>query len=124
MAILAGATYQYCAAKYLEALEMKNRSLSSSMGALSGSPLRPPINYKDISRAKELLKYRWLQKKPWQDEIKRMLASGLKYETRRAGQQGLPLPDQDLPTAEAQRGRLAGLALSPACPRPPSAWSR
>ncbi len=30
--------------------------------------------------AKELLKYRWFQKKPWQDEIKRMLASGLKYE--------------------------------------------
>lgn len=27
MAILAGATYQYCAAKYLEALEMRNGSL-------------------------------------------------------------------------------------------------
>src|SRR5713101_688166 len=38
------------------------------------------LNDKDISRAKELLKYRWLQKKPWQEEIKRMLASGLKYE--------------------------------------------
>ena len=38
------------------------------------------LNDKDIGRAKELLKYRWFQKKPWQDEIKRMLASGLKYE--------------------------------------------
>ena len=38
------------------------------------------LNDKDISRAKELLKYRWFQRKPWQEEIKRMLASGLKYE--------------------------------------------
>ncbi len=38
------------------------------------------LNDKDISRAKELMKYRWFQKKPWQEEIKRMLASGLKYE--------------------------------------------
>src|ERR1043166_8424583 len=38
------------------------------------------LNEKDTGRAKELLKYRWFQKKPWQEEIKRMLASGLKYE--------------------------------------------
>ena len=38
------------------------------------------LNDKDISRAKELLKYRWFQKKEWQDEVKRMLTSGLKYE--------------------------------------------
>src|SRR4026209_2470185 len=38
------------------------------------------LNDKDIGRAKELLKYRWFQKKPWQEEIKRMLGSGLKYE--------------------------------------------
>jgi DNA topoisomerase-6 subunit A len=38
------------------------------------------LNEKDISRAKELINYRWFQKKPWQEEIKRMLASGLKYE--------------------------------------------
>ena len=38
------------------------------------------LNDKDISRAKELLKYRWFQKKPWQEEIRRMLASGVKYE--------------------------------------------
>src|ERR1700751_727550 len=38
------------------------------------------LNDKDIARAKELTKYRWFQKKAWQDEIKRMLASGLKYE--------------------------------------------
>src|SRR6266571_4565637 len=38
------------------------------------------LNDKDIGRAKELLKYRWFDKKPWQEEIKRMLASGLKYE--------------------------------------------
>jgi DNA topoisomerase VI subunit A len=35
---------------------------------------------KDIARARELLAYQWFQKKPWQEEIKRMLASGLKYE--------------------------------------------
>ena len=38
------------------------------------------LNDKDTSRAKELLKYRWFQKKHWQDEIKRMLSTGLKYE--------------------------------------------
>ena len=38
------------------------------------------LNDKDVSRAKELLNYNWFQKKPWQEEIKRMLASGLKYE--------------------------------------------
>jgi hypothetical protein len=31
------------------------------------------LNEKDISRGKELLKYRWFQRKPWQEEIKRML---------------------------------------------------
>jgi DNA topoisomerase-6 subunit A len=38
------------------------------------------LNEKDTARALELLNYRWFQKKPWQEEIKRMLASGLKYE--------------------------------------------
>jgi DNA topoisomerase-6 subunit A len=38
------------------------------------------LNDKDVARAKELLNYRWFQKKPWQEEIRRMLASGLKYE--------------------------------------------
>ncbi len=34
----------------------------------------------DIRRAKEVAGYEWFQKKEWQDEIKRMLQSGLKYE--------------------------------------------
>ncbi len=38
------------------------------------------LNEKDINRAKELMNYSWFQKKPWQQEIKRMLSSGLKYE--------------------------------------------
>ena len=38
------------------------------------------LNDKDIGRAKELLNYPWFQKKEWQAEIKKMLASGLKYE--------------------------------------------
>ncbi|MSQ77937.1 MAG: DNA topoisomerase IV subunit A [Nitrospiraceae bacterium] len=38
------------------------------------------LNDKDITRAKELLNYQWFQKPAWQVEIKRMLASGLKYE--------------------------------------------
>ena len=38
------------------------------------------LNDKDIARARELLAYTWFQKKSWQEEIKRMLSSGLKYE--------------------------------------------
>jgi hypothetical protein len=38
------------------------------------------LNDKDVSRAKELLNYAWFQKKDWQQEIKRMLSIGLKYE--------------------------------------------
>jgi DNA topoisomerase-6 subunit A len=38
------------------------------------------LNDKDIARARELLSYTWFQKKGWQEEIKRMLSSGLKYE--------------------------------------------
>jgi DNA topoisomerase-6 subunit A len=38
------------------------------------------LNDKDIARAKELMNYQWFQKPAWQQEIKRMLASGLKYE--------------------------------------------
>jgi DNA topoisomerase-6 subunit A len=38
------------------------------------------LNDKDITRARELLKYAWFQKPGWQQEIKRMLSSGLKYE--------------------------------------------
>src|SRR5215813_166527 len=38
------------------------------------------LNDKDVARAKELLSYTWFNKKGWQDEIKRMLSSGLKYE--------------------------------------------
>jgi DNA topoisomerase-6 subunit A len=38
------------------------------------------LSDKDISRAKELLNYRWFQKKEWQGEIKRMLSIGLKFE--------------------------------------------
>src|SRR5574339_169384 len=38
------------------------------------------LNDKDVSRARELLGYTWFQTKGWQDEIKLMLSSGLKYE--------------------------------------------
>jgi len=38
------------------------------------------LNDKDTARARELLGYTWFQKKSWQEEIKRMLSSGLKYE--------------------------------------------
>jgi len=38
------------------------------------------LNDKDVSRARELLNYSWFQKKDWQQEIRRMLSSGLKYE--------------------------------------------
>ena len=56
--------------------------LSSSDPDTYGLPRNVGIklNDKDVSRAKELINYRWFQKKDWQEEIKRMLASGLKYE--------------------------------------------
>src|SRR5258705_582858 len=38
------------------------------------------LNDKDINRAKELMKYKWFQKKERQNEIKGMLCSGLKVE--------------------------------------------
>src|SRR5437762_2753322 len=38
------------------------------------------LNDKDIARAREVVSYTWFQKKSWQEEIKRMLSSGLKYE--------------------------------------------
>ena len=56
--------------------------LSSSDPDTYGLPRNVGIklNDKDVSRAKELINYRWFQKKEWQEEIKRMLATGLKYE--------------------------------------------
>ena len=56
--------------------------LSSSDPDTYGLPRNVGIklNEKDVSRAKELLNYRWFQKKHWQEEIQRMLATGLKYE--------------------------------------------
>ena len=77
------------------------------------------LNDKDVGRAKELLKYRWFQKKPWQDEIKRMLVDRAQVRARRARQQGLPLPDQHLPAQEAQGGGLAGLDDRRGPRRPP-----
>lgn len=38
------------------------------------------LNEKDVARAKELMHYQWFKKPAWQTEIKRMVASGLKYE--------------------------------------------
>src|SRR5512146_410409 len=38
------------------------------------------LNDKDVNRAKELMKYKWFQKKEWQNEIKGMLSTGLKFE--------------------------------------------
>jgi DNA topoisomerase-6 subunit A len=38
------------------------------------------LNEKDVARAKEVAGYPWFQKKEWQEEIRRMLQSGLKYE--------------------------------------------
>jgi len=40
----------------------------------------PVVRRRRPPRGLRAPKYRWFQKKPWQEEIKRMLASGLKYE--------------------------------------------
>src|SRR5206468_5992676 len=56
--------------------------LSSAYPERYGLPRNAGIklNDKDITRARELLNYAWLQKTGWQQEIKRMPSSGLKYE--------------------------------------------
>ena len=38
------------------------------------------LNDRDISRAKEIARYPWFAKRPWQKEIKHMLKRGLKLE--------------------------------------------
>jgi DNA topoisomerase-6 subunit A len=43
----------------------------------------------DISRAKQILEYPWFQKKPWQEEIKQMLATGVKYELEAFSSKGI-----------------------------------
>ncbi len=45
-------------------------------------PSQIPMSLKDedIRRAKEILEYPWFQSKPWQKEIKHMLATGVKLE--------------------------------------------
>src|SRR5215470_12122826 len=60
----------------------KFMGLSSADAEKYGLPRNVGIklNDKDVARAKELLSYTWFHKKGWQEEIKRMLASGLKYE--------------------------------------------
>jgi DNA topoisomerase VI subunit A len=53
---------------------------SCSWTTATGWTARASARARDVSRAKELLRYRWFEKKPWQEEIKRMLSIGLKYE--------------------------------------------
>src|SRR5436190_1669681 len=62
--------------------EAKFMGLSSADPEACGLPRNVGIklNDKDVARARELLAYTWFQKKSWQEEIKRMLSSGLKYE--------------------------------------------
>jgi len=62
-----------------------------------------------VSRAKELINYRWFQKKEWQEEIKRMLATGLKVRASSARQQGLPLPEQDLIFRRSSRSETGSI---------------
>ncbi|MGE3151761.1 MAG: DNA topoisomerase IV subunit A [Nitrospiraceae bacterium] len=58
------------------------------IGLSSGDPERYELprnvgiklNDKDTTRARELMNYPWFQKPVWQQEIKRMLTNGLKYE--------------------------------------------
>ena len=68
------------------------------------------LSDKDIGGAKELLKYRWFQKKDWQDEIKRTLASGLKHELDVLANKDFRYLTKTYLPRKAQKGRLAGLA--------------
>src|SRR5256885_6646865 len=72
--------------------------LSSSDPDTYGLPRNVGIklNDKDVSRAKELINYRWFQKKDWQEEIKRMLAAGLQDRIQAVAQQNIPYPNNTL----------------------------
>ncbi len=43
----------------------------------------------DVSRAKQMLAYRWFQKKQWQEEIQEMIRSGVKYELEALSRRGI-----------------------------------
>jgi DNA topoisomerase-6 subunit A len=73
------------------------------------------LNDKDINRAKELMKYKWFQKKEWQNEIKGMLSVGLKYRARCPGQQRLSVSDQELLAEKTQGPGLARLTKRSTC---------
>ena len=62
--------------------DAKFMGLSSFDAEKHGLPRNVGIKMKDtdITRAKELLAYPWFQKKEWQEEIKHMLDSELKFE--------------------------------------------
>src|SRR5947208_12564112 len=65
------------------------------------------LNDKDVARAKELLGYTWFQKKSWQAEIKRMLASGLKYELDARANKDFQYPTKKyLPRKPKEQDRL------------------
>lgn len=51
------------------------------------SPIR--LDAQDVSRAKQVLEYPWFQKKTWQEEIKQLLANGVKYELEALSGKGI-----------------------------------
>src|SRR5258708_37811443 len=82
------------------------------------------LNDKDVKRAKELLNYHWFQKKEWQEEIKRMLATGLKDELDALANKDFRyLSKTYLPQKLKERDWLAGIAGersgAPPAPGPP-----
>ena len=47
------------------------------------------LNAQDIGRAKQILGYPWFQKPTWQEELKQMLANGVKYELEALSGKGI-----------------------------------
>src|SRR5207249_10743338 len=81
------------------------------------------LNDKDITRARELLNYHWFQKKSWQEEIKRMLTSGLKYELDALANEDFQyLTKKYLPRKLKEKDWLDWAGEHPARPWPSPEW--
>ncbi len=54
-----------------------------------------PLTDEDARRAREIREYPWFQKRPWQREIKRMEALGVKLELEALTSKGLSFSTQE-----------------------------
>jgi DNA topoisomerase VI subunit A len=66
------------------------------------------LDDQDVRRAKQMLSYPWFQKRPWQREIKMLLASGVKLELEALSAKGISFVSEEyLPRKLAEKDWLA-----------------